>query len=85
METVDTDTKTGTNSETILCSMGRWRGEDVWVTHQSNECPIKGHALEIVHHYDDKGRHYCPTMYLMCPYCGGIADESEPYECHQWN
>lgn len=75
---------TGTNNETILCSMGKWKGKDIWVTHQTKECAIEGHALEIVHHYGDKGEHYCPTGFLQCPYCGGIADEPEPNECNRW-
>ena len=78
---METTIETGTNSETILCSMGKWKGQDIWVTHQSNECPIPDHALEVMHHYDDKGRHHCPTGFLMCSYCGGLADEPEPYSC----
>jgi len=74
---------TGTNNETIFCSMGKWKGKDVWVTHQTNPCPIEGHALEVVHHYGE-GKHYCPTGCLMCAYCGGIVDEPRPYQCEKW-
>lgn len=76
---------TGTTSETILCSMGKWKEKDVWVTHQESQCPIEGHSLEVMHHYDDELKHYCPTMLLMCGFCGGIADEPEPYSCLKWN
>ncbi len=72
---------TGSNTETILCSLGKWKGKGIFVTHQDNECPIEGHALEVVHHYGDNGEHYCPTTFLMCLLCDGIADEPEPYEC----
>ena len=77
-------TETGTDDSTTLCSMGKWKGEDITVSHQDHECPIDGHALEVMHHYGDKGEHYCPTMFLYCPYCGGVADEPEPFECERW-
>ena len=75
----------GTSSETILCSQGLWKGKLITVTNQI-ESPrlIENHALEVMHHYGDKGEHYCPTQLLMCPYCGGLADEPEPYECNKW-
>ena len=72
------------NSITILCSAGKWKGKDIMVTHQMNDCPIEGHALEIMHHLDNEGRHFCPTMFLICSFCGGLADEPEPYECTKW-
>ena len=65
-------------------SMGKWKSKEILVTNQVNECPIKDHDLQVIHHYDDEGKHYCPTMFLMCSYCGGIADEPEPYECNKW-
>lgn len=72
---------TGANAETIPWSIGKWKGKEIAVTHQDSECPIEGHDLEVMHHYDDKGRHYCPTGFLICSLCGGIADEPTPYEC----
>ena len=78
------ETITGENNLTILCSMGKWKNKDILVTHQTNECPIRDHALEVVHHYDNEDNHYCPTMLLTCSYCGGIADEPEPFECNKW-
>lgn len=77
-------TKIGCNDDTILCSIGKWKGKDVWVKYQTNDCPIEGHALEVMHHFDDEGKHYCPTGFLMCPFCGGITDEPQPYECNKW-
>ncbi len=75
---------TGTSAVTILCSTGKWKGKDIFVTHQTNECFIENHALEVMHHFGSDGKHYCPTMYLICPYCGGLADEPKPYECNKW-
>ena len=75
---------TNSNSETRFASEGIWKGQKVWVTNLVAPCKIEGHALEIMHHLGDKGEHYCPTGYLMCPHCGGIADEPEPCECQQW-
>ena len=42
------------------------------------------HELEVMHHYGDNGVHYCPTMFLACRHCMGIAEEPEPYECNKW-
>lgn len=75
---------TENSSETIMCSMGKWKGKDILVTDQNDKCPVEGHALEVMHHFDDDGKHYCPTGLLMCPYCGGIADEPQPYSCLKW-
>ena len=76
---------TGSNNKTIFCSQGKWKDKLVWVDNQVEfPCPIEGHALEILHHFGDDGKHYCPTGLLICPVCGGIADEPEPYECNKW-
>lgn len=80
----NTEIYTGTSSVAIFCSMGKWKGKDIWVTHQTSECPIDGHDLEVMHHFGDDGKHYCPTMFLICPFCGGLADEPEPCECNKW-
>ena len=79
-----TSTITGSCNDTIYCSEGTYKGKRLWVTRGDSLCPIGGHRLEIVHHYGDKGEHYCPTGYLMCPHCGGVADEPEPYGCKKW-
>lgn len=42
------------------------------------------HELEIVHHYDENGLHFCPTGFVMCSECGAIEEEPEPYECNKW-
>ena len=75
----------GSGNSTLLGSMGRWKGKDIWVTQTTTKCRIEGHALEVLHHFGDNGnKHYCPTKLLLCPYCGGIADEPEPYGCNKW-
>jgi len=74
---------TGTASTTIILSQAKWKGKDITVE-SSLDCPIQGHALEIMHHLGDDGRHWCPTMYLFCPHCNGVAEEPEPYECTKW-
>ena len=40
--------------------------------------------IDVVHHYDDEGRHYCPTGFVMCLECGGTGIEPEPHECNLW-
>jgi hypothetical protein len=60
-----------------------FRGSFVNLTHcDTGDCP---HAeIEVIHHYDDEDRHYCPTGFVMCLQCGGVGDEPEPNECHKW-
>ncbi len=70
-----------TNSETILGSFGSWKGKQVFVSEWVYLSSPHEHILAVVHHTDEAGRHFCPTMFLMCALCGGIADEPEPYEC----
>lgn len=41
------------------------------------------HELEVIHHIDENGLHYCPTMFIWCIVCGAIGDEPEPYECNK--
>lgn len=79
-----TEIKTGIDLRTTFYSQGKWKGQDVWVMSRISSCLVGGHALEVMHHCDDKGNHYCPTGFLMCAYCGGIADEPEPFQCTKW-
>ncbi len=82
---------TGTISDTVYVSQGWWKGKQVTVAHtipywavdkdDTLECK---HNLVVMHHYGKGGIHYCPTMFLMCSYCMGIAEEPEPYECNKW-
>ena len=82
---------TGTLSDTIYVSQGKWKGKIVTVTNHipyfcvdaddSQNCE---HELEIMHHQGEGDRHYCPTMFLTCRHCSGMADEPEPYECTRW-
>ena len=82
---------TGTCSDTVYASQGLWKGKLVTVQNtipcfaidkdDSFDCE---HELEVVHHYGEGGKHYCPTMFLMCGHCSGIAGEPEPYECERW-
>ena len=76
--------KTGTNTATYYFSEGRWKDKWIQVTGFNRESLYCRHELEVMHHYGDKGEHYCPTMFLICPKCGGIAEEPEPYECKRW-
>ena len=71
---------TGTMNETTHISRGIWKGKPVWVR-GDQPCGIEGHDLEVVHHTDEEGRHWCPTGALLCYSCGGVAEEPPPYEC----
>jgi hypothetical protein len=41
------------------------------------------HLWQEVHHYDDAGKHYCPTHYEMCNHCLTIRWTDTPH-CHRW-
>lgn len=41
------------------------------------------HRYETVHHTGDDGKRYCPTGWLMCVHCGGVAEDPTP-SCHIW-
>ncbi len=75
--------ETGSNARTTYFSQGKWKGQDVWVTDSDCEC-IEGHDLQVIHHNGPDDKHYCPTTFLMCHMCGGLATEPEPYECTRW-
>lgn len=72
----------GTIVRVRYTSPAMWHGREVVVTSSVGlACP---HVLHVVHHTDDEGRHYCPTGFLMCGLCGGIADEPGPPSCTRW-
>lgn len=74
-----TKTLTGTTAPTFYLSEATWKGQEIWVNSYFPPCQV--HQLEVMHHLDDEGRHYCPTGYLWCADCCGTADEPEPPEC----
>lgn len=76
---IETMIRTGTSNLTEYGSWGDWRGQKVWV--HSIDPPCDTHNLGVMHHYDDEGNHYCPTGFLWCPTCGGVADEPDPPTC----
>jgi len=76
-------TVTGAANTTAFYSPGAWKGGKVWVSSES-VCPVPDHNLEVMHHNGDDGKHYCPTGFLWCPDCAGVAKEPEPYECNRW-
>lgn len=79
-----TTTHTANNS-TLTGSFGRWKGRQVFVRDGGmGMLPCVEHSLRVVHHVDAEGRHFCPTGFLMCDDCGGMAQEPEPYECNRW-
>lgn len=66
---------------------GKWKEGFIDVAHDEL-CSVEGHKLEVLHHTNDPedlGRHWCPTMFLMCAACGGLADEPAPYSCTFWD
>lgn len=71
---------TSTSNMTTRLSLAEWKGQIVWLAH-CDFPPCEQHEIEVMHHLDDEGRHYCPTGFIWCPLCCGIADEPEPAEC----
>lgn len=78
-------TTTGTLSDTVYVSQALWKGKVVIVQHSDEDKTLNcKHKLVVMHHYGENGKHYCPTMFLSCCHCGGVAEEPEPYECNRW-
>ena len=78
----------------VVCSPATWKGQTVYVYGDDPYWPVNAnevmdvlncnHELEVMHHHAEGDIHYCPTMFLQCRHCSGIADEPEPYECERW-
>ncbi len=79
-ETVSVGAQSNT---TTYVSEAVWRGVTVMVSSDA-PCSIPGHALEVMHHIGEDGLHYCPTMFLWCGNCAGVASEPEPFSCQKW-
>lgn len=63
-----------------------WRGQVVFVTDafptpHAALCSDGQHSLSVMHHTDGDGRHHCPTGFLECSECGGVADDPDPQPC----
>jgi hypothetical protein len=58
--------ETGTNNRTRYGSEAAWKGHKVWVDSSYPPCPV--HEL------------HAAEGFLLCPACGGVADEPEPFE-----
>jgi hypothetical protein len=73
-------TSSQNRTERVYVSPAAWRDSFVYV--QSDE-PCEGHRLQVMHH--GNGGHYCPTGFLICYGCFGIAIEPPPYSCTVWS
>ncbi len=70
----------GNNCTMVYMSHAAWKGRLVQVK-SVDHFPCAIHAMEVMHHVDDEGRHFCPTGLLWCPVCSGTAEEPDPPEC----
>jgi hypothetical protein len=64
-----------------------FKGVPVLLEHPSNDshdCPHPADFIEVVHHYDGAGLHYCPTGFIMCSFCGAVGNEPGDPECTRW-
>lgn len=84
-------TETSATAEIHYLSVQTWKGKAVPVEGIALDqggpvalCQPEQHDLSVMHHFGEDGKHYCPTGFLMCSICGGMADEPEPYECLLW-
>ena len=66
----------------VIESVAVWNGTEIQVRAEE---ACRDHELEVVHHYDERGCHYCPTGCLCCPLCAGVAYEPEPLSCMRWS
>lgn len=65
----------------MIESTAVWQGVEVKVR-ADEQCV--GHKLEVIHHEDGQSRHYCPTGFLWCPFCAGVAHEPGLPACTRW-
>lgn len=61
--------ETSSQDRTTYRSEADWKGKKVWVDSSYPPCPV--HEL-----HADEG-------FLLCPACGGVAVEPEPFECNR--
>jgi hypothetical protein len=61
-----------------------WHGVEVAVEAMVRPCDPANCALTVMHHYGDDGTHYCPTGFLFCSWCCGVADEPGEPRCQHW-
>ena len=64
--------------------LGLWKSKKILVDVFSSIGKCADHNLIVVHHFDPEGKHFCPTGYLMCKNCYGLAKEPQPYSCTKW-
>lgn len=72
-----------TSSITRWWTRGDYRGQQVLLlseTFSGCQHPV----IEPVHHFDARGRHYCPTGFIECAQCGASGDEPDPPACTRW-
>lgn len=74
---------TGSDNRTKYVSPATFRGQQVHLVGdwETQHCE---HEVQVVHHYGDGGVHYCPTGFVMCPYCAACGDEPDPPSCTRW-
>ena len=81
-------TTTCTSGRTVYVFQVPWKGQAVFLTWDSDgpieRCPDLEHKVEVMHHYGDEGKHYCPTGFLQCDQCGAMGYEPDPPECTRW-
>ncbi len=80
-----TNVLTGATMTTHYIRQVRWRGQRVTVDAET-PC-VHPQGLWVMHHGNDpehRGRHWCPTGWLYCPDCMGLAEEPPPYTCTRW-
>ena len=75
---------TAMDNQTTFVSGAIFQNQLVYLSSFEAESLHCCHDVVVVHHYDDQGRHYCPTGAVMCNLCGAVGTEPEPNSCEKW-
>ena len=71
---------TSSSTTTTYYSLAQWKGHVVTLSDfEPHDCDHPD--LMVWHHYDNIGRHYCPTGFVECVECGMTGEEPDPPEC----
>lgn len=79
-------TATTSSNITKYVSPGQFKGQTIYIAALDDAASLDcDHEIEVMHHLDAEGRHWCPTGFVWCPKCGATGEEPEPHSCQRWD